>query len=224
MRANEFVDEMALPSNWDESMLGHDKTFKARLDYALQQAPRLGGGSSRVAFNIPDQGRSTVLKIAKNRKGVAQNKAELEVLDDGYLGRLPIVIPLIDYDKKNRDIYWIQTEKADKIREPQLCKLLKCKTLTQFCGYVKYILGMLNGHMWKNVPNVLLKSYSEQDVEQFREYASEMADLISSSSLEINDFQHAANWGVYRGRPVVIDLGFNQEVSDMYQRLARARR
>ena len=225
MRAHEFVDEMALPADWDPAALGHDKTFKSRLEYALQRAPRLGGGSSRVAFTIPDNGRSTVLKIAKNRKGIAQNDAELEVLGDGYLGRLPIVIPLVDYDKTNRQPIWIQTEKADKIREPALCQMLKCKTLVQFCGYVKFMLGLMNGQMWKNVPVVLQKSgYSEQDIETFKEYASEMADLINSSSLEINDFQFAGNWGVYKGRPVVIDLGFNQAVSDMYMQMARARR
>lgn len=222
MRAFEFlnestVDEMALPANWDPAALGHDKTFKSRLEYALQRAPRLGGGSSRVAFTIPDQGRETVLKIAKNRKGIAQNEAEVEVLDDGYLGKLPIVIPLIDYDKTNRQPIWIQTEKATQIREPQLCNLLKCKTLTQFCGYVKYMLRLPSGEIWKNVPNVLAKTFSEQDVETFQEYASEMADLINSSSLLIADFQHPSNWGVYKGRPVVIDVGFNQSVSGLYR-------
>ena len=85
MRAFEFlnestVDEMALPADWDPAALGHDKTFKSRLEYALQRARRLGGGSSRVAFVIPDNGRDTVLKIAKNNKGTAQNEAEVDIL------------------------------------------------------------------------------------------------------------------------------------------------
>jgi hypothetical protein len=121
MRALEFitestVDEMALPAGWDAEALGHDKTFKSRLEYALQRARRLGGGSSRVAFVIPDNGRETVLKIAKNRKGLAQNQAEADILDDGYIGRLDIVIPLVDYDKTNREPVWIQTELAQKVR------------------------------------------------------------------------------------------------------------
>ena len=129
MRAFEFlnestVDEMALPADWDPAALGHDKTFKSRLEYALQRAPRLGGGSSRVAFVIPDQGRETVLKIAKNRKGIAQNEAEVEILEDGYLGKMDIVIPLIDYDKRNPQPIWIQTEKANKISNTKLAKML----------------------------------------------------------------------------------------------------
>lgn len=212
------LDEMALPANWDPTALGHDKTFKSRVDYAVKNAQRIGGGSSRVAFIIPDQGRSTVLKIAKNNKGLAQNEAEVDILEDGYLGRLPIVIPLVDYDKTGRQPIWIQTEKAEKVREPQLCQLLKCKTLTQFCGYVGYILRKPGSEMWKNVPNVLAKKFSEAEVDQFLEYANEMADLVNSSSIIINDFQFAGNWGVYKGRPVVIDLGFTTAVEPLYDK------
>lgn len=212
------LDEMALPADWDPTALGHDKTFKSRLEYALQRVRRLGGGSSRVAFVIPDQGRSTVLKIAKNRKGLAQNQAEADILDDGYIGKLDIVIPLVDYDKTNREPVWVQTELAQKVREPALCKLLKCKNLTQFVGYANYLIGGRNGHMWKTAPTVLANSgFSEQDIETFKEYASELGDLVSSSGALIVDFQHASNWGIYNGRPVIIDVGFTENVASMYR-------
>jgi hypothetical protein len=223
MRAFEFlnestVDEMALPADWDPAALGHDKTFKSRLEYALDRAPRLGGGSSRVAFIIPDNGRETVLKIAKNKKGLAQNQAEADILDDGYIGKLDIVIPLVDYDKTNREPVWIQTELAQKVREPALCKMLKCQSLTQFTGYTNYLIGGRNGQMWKNAPVVLANNgFSEQDIETFKEYASELGDLVSSSGVLIADFQHASNWGIYKGRPVVIDVGFNENVASMYR-------
>ena len=215
---DENLDEMALPADWDPTALGHDKTFKSRLEYALQRVRRLGGGSSRVAFVIPDQGRSTVLKIAKNRKGLAQNQAEADILDDGYIGKLDIVIPLIDYDKTTREPVWIQTELAQKVSESALCKLLKCKNLTQFVGYTNYLIGGRNGHMWKTAPTVLANSgFSEQDIETFKEYASELGDLVSSSGALIVDFQHASNWGIYNGRPVIIDVGFTENVASMYR-------
>jgi hypothetical protein len=215
---DENLDEMALPADWDPTALGHDKTFKSRLEYALQRVRRLGGGSSRVAFVMPDQGRSTVLKIAKNRKGLAQNQAEADILDDGYIGKLDIVIPLIDYDKTTREPVWIQTELAQKVSESALCKLLKCKNLTQFVGYTNYLIGGKNGHMWKTAPTVLANSgFSEQDIETFKEYASELGDLVSSSGALIVDFQHAGNWGIYNGRPVIIDVGFTENVASMYR-------
>jgi hypothetical protein len=214
----EDLDEMALPADWDESMLGHDKTFKKRLEYVLQNAPRLGAGSSRLAVTIEDNDRPTVLKVAKNKKGIAQNIAELKILSHDRLSKHPIVIPLVDYDRKNPKPLWVQTELAQKIREPALCKLLKCKSLVQFIGYVRFILNRPTGLMWKNVPKVLEKSgYSEQDINTFYDYANEVADLVKSSSLIEEDFQFADNWGVYKGRPVIIDLGFDQSVYDLYE-------
>jgi hypothetical protein len=212
------LDEMALPADWDPTALGHDKTFKSRLEYALQRVRRLGGGSSRVAFVIPDQGRSTVLKIAKNRKGLAQNQAEADILDDGYIGKLDIVIPLVDYDKTSREPVWIQTELAQKVSESALCKMLKCKNLVQFVGYTNYLIGGRNGDMWKTAPKVLASNgFSEQDIETFKEYASELGDLVSSSGALIVDFQHPSNWGIYKGRPVIIDVGFTENVASMYR-------
>ena len=228
MRAFEFlnestVDEMALPADWDPTALGHDKTFKSRLEYVLQRAPRLGGGSSRVAFVIPDQGRETVLKVAKNKKGMAQNEAELDILTDGYLGKLDIVIPLVDYDKKNPTPTWIQTEKANKVSNQKLAKMLHCNKTNWGLTYLVYAVKNILGRKQKYMPDLdkikqdlLDAGHTEQDLEIFMGYVDEVADLVGSSSLLEDDFNNASNWGEYNGRPVVIDLGFTDAVHDLY--------
>lgn len=227
MRAFEFlnesvVDEMALPADWDPTALGHDKSFKSRLDYALQRASRLGGGSSRVAFVIPDQGRETVLKIAKNKKGMAQNEAEVDILDDGYLGKLDIVIPLVDYDKANPTPTWIQTEKANKLSQQKLAKMLHAGgrwPMTNFMYAIKNVLGNRQKYMadLNQIKQEMLDTgSSEQDIEIFMDYVDQVADLVNSSSLLPDDFGTASNWGEYQGRPVIIDLGFTSAVHDLY--------
>lgn len=221
--ADREIDEMALPADWNPAALGHDKSFKSRLEYALQRAPRLGGGSSRVAFVIPDQGRETVLKIAKNRKGMAQNQAEADILDDGYLGKLDIVIPLIDYDKSNREPVWIQTEKANKVSNQKLAKMLHCDKTSWGLTYLVYAVKNILGRRQKYMPDLdkikqdlLDAGHTEQDLEIFMGYADEVADLVGSSSLLEDDFNNASNWGEYNGRPVVIDLGFTESVHQLY--------
>lgn len=220
--ADDVIDEMALPADWDPAALGHDKTFKSRLEYALQRAPRLGGGSSRVAFVIPDQGRETVLKIAKNKKGMAQNEAELEVLDDGYLGRLDIVIPLVDYDKANPTPTWIQTEKANKVSQQKLAKMLHAGgrwPMTNFLYAIKNVLGVRDKWMSsldQIKQDMLDNGSSEQDIEIFMDYVDQVADLVNSSSLLPDDFGTASNWGEYQGKPVIIDLGYTSSVRDLY--------
>jgi len=216
------LDEMALPADWDPAALGHDKSFKSRLEYALQRAPRLGGGSSRVAFVIPDQGRETVLKIAKNKKGMAQNEAELEVLDDGYLGKLDIVIPLIDYDKANPTPTWIQTEKANKVSQQKLAKMLHAGgrwPMTNFLYAVDNVLGNRKKYMPDLIQieqEMIDTGSSEQDIEIFMDYVNQVADLVNSSNLLAADFGTASNWGEYQGKPVIIDLGYTSSVRDLY--------
>jgi hypothetical protein len=216
---NDYMDEMALPADWDPTMLGHDKSFKSRLEYAKKKAPRLGGGSSRVAFIIPDQGRETVLKVAKNKKGIAQNEAEVNVLTDGYIGKMDIVIPLIDYDKENPQPTWLQTELAKKVSSQKLCKLLHCNHTWELTYAVHNILG--TGNKWMADLKTIKKNLkdsgkTDQDIEKFMEYAYEVATLISSSSVLVDDFNNANNWGEYNGRPVLIDLGFTKEVEPLY--------
>jgi hypothetical protein len=52
--------------------------------------------------------------------------------------------------------------------------------------------------------------HTEQDIEIFMDYVEQVADLVSSSSLLVDDFVNAGNWGEYQGRPVIIDLGFSK--------------
>ena len=230
MRAHEFliesiVDEMALPADWDPTMLGHDKTFKSRLEYAKERAERLGGGSSRVAFVIPDNGRNTALKIAKNKKGMAQNEAEVEVLTDGYIGKLDIVIPLIDYDKENPQPTWLQTELAKKVNRRRLEQMLFCDDLDYGLGYfmdaVSNILGKRTRYQtsMKQIKEDLEDAgYSDNEIDIFMEYASEVATLVNSSTVLIDDLYNVGNWGEYNGRPVIIDLGYTEAVKPLYTR------
>jgi len=217
------LDEMALPTDWDPAALGHDKSFKSRLQYALERAPKLGGGSSRVALIIPDQGRETVLKIAKNRKGMAQNQAEVDILTDGYAGQLDIVIPMIDYDQQNPQPTWLQTEKANKVSDAKLRKLLHCdKTwmgMMYFTNAVRYMIGDRSPYQ-PDLPNIKERMFqagqTEQDWDTFIEYVNEVATLVSASGLLVDDLMAASNWGEYKGRPVVIDLGYTEAVKSMY--------
>lgn len=222
--SEELVDEMALPADWDPAALGHDKTFKSRLEYALERAPKLGAGTSRAAFVIPDQGRETVLKIAKNKKGMAQNEAEVDILEDGYIGKMDIVIPLIDYDRTNPTPVWIQTEKANKLNKKRLEQLLYCDELDygiqDFMSAVYNVLGQRKNWMptMKQIKQDLEDTtMSQEEIDIFFEYVNEVAMLISSSSLLIDDLYNTGNWGEYKGRPVIIDLGFTEAVRPMYQ-------
>lgn len=215
----EIIDEMPLPTDWDVSQYGQGTTFKQRLAYALARAKKLGTGSSRVATIIEYQGRPTVLKIAKNQKGLAQNSVEADILSDGYARQLGILIPIIDYDEQNREPTWIHTEMANKATEKQLCNIMRCPNLYilvnlawAITGRKKYIGNYQTfvGYLKQN------SNISDQDIETMTNYANTLADLNNSFDVELDDFSRAVNWGIYQGEPVVIDVGFNSNVLNQY--------
>ena len=219
------IDEMSLPADWDPAAFGHDKSFKSRLQYALARAPRLGIGSSRIAFIIPDNSRETVLKVAKNKKGLAQNAAEVDVLTDGYIRSMDIVIPIIDYDQLNPVPTWLQTEMAKKVSRKKLEEMLYCSEtswgLTYFIDAVHNIVGKRSRHMptLKQIKQELKDvDYSDEEIDIFMEYANEVAMLVTSSTVLIDDLRNVNNWGEYNGRPVIIDLGYTEEVKPLYQK------
>lgn len=208
------VNEMALPSNWDEKELGHDKSFASRLRYVRQKAKSLGTGSARVAFIIPDNGRDTVVKIAKNRKGLAQNEVEADSLYDNYVKNLEIAIPIIDVDRKNPQPVWIQTEKAEKISHANLCKIMKTNDIVTVADYARYMLGEVD---WNSrIANDYYQRLSESDKEIFVYYAQKLAELSSATDVLLSDFGSASNWGLFKGKPVLIDVGFDEKVRELY--------
>jgi hypothetical protein len=230
MRASEFIkeeariiDEMPLPADWDPaSMRQQATTFKSRLAYALERAKKLGTGSSRVATVIEYEGRPTVLKIAKNQKGLAQNSVEADILSDGYAKQLGILIPIIDYDEENREPSWIHTEMATKASEKQLCNIMKCYGLVDLVMAAQAQLNEYGQRSRSVLDDILEKNQfygnSEDDNEIFLQYVNDFADLKNSFDVELGDFNRAANWGMYQGKPVVVDVGFNSNVMNQYYR------
>jgi ribosomal protein S18 acetylase RimI-like enzyme len=217
----EVLDEMPLPADWDpQQMRQQGTTFKSRLAYALERAKKLGTGSSRVATTIEYQGRPTVLKIAKNQKGLAQNSVEADILSDGYASQMGILIPLIDYDTQNREPSWIHTEVAQKANEKQLCNLMKCHS---FDDLITAAQAQLNeyGTRSRDILNKIIEKNeyygsSEQDADIFLEYVNRLAELKNSFDVQLGDFNRAHNWGLYQGKPVIIDVGLNSNVLNQY--------
>lgn len=216
--SEEIIDEMPLPTDWDPNAFRHgNSTFKSRLAYAIERAMKLGTGSSRVATVIEYQGRPTVLKIAKNQKGLAQNEVEADILSDGYASQIEILIPIIDYDNQGLKPTWVHTEMAQKATQRQLCAIMKCKSLYQLIQLAEGITGKFRWTSYQGVVNGMKTlGMSDDDIETATDYANKLAELHTSFDVMLGDLARPANWGLFQGRPVIIDVGFNSNVRDQY--------
>lgn len=194
-----------LPDSWDRGVFTSRSSFRSMIAYAKERAEQIGRGSSRVAFIIPYQGRKTVLKVALNRKGIVQNQEESMLLGDGYLSSEGITIPMIDYDEENGDhITWIHTEFAEKISQKQLERFFGGVSMHTITMYLDSIQGRNN--MRVSVPDEL------HDNELFMSLQS----IVGDFGLPAGDLSRKANWGMYRGSPVIIDLGYTDVTSRLY--------
>ena len=221
------LDEVPLPPDWDPNQMALRKPFKDRMKYVRGMSPKIGHGSSREVRIVNYEGRPTALKVAKNLRGLAQNEEEIKILNDGYLGRLPIVIPLIDYDKENRRPVWLQTEVASKVNAQTLKNLLRTPNMWMLTDTVEVMLGKSKKYRPNTTVDSLKEYYfnpktwngiqpTEDMYEIFMDYVTDIATIYDSTNIELADLQDPSNWGQFHGRPVILDLGLTNDVWQKY--------
>lgn len=236
MRAAEFIneleiiDEMPLPTDWDEKVFKlnpkdkvkqwhsskktyPESSFEKYIKYAQQRAKELGEGSSRTVVNIKYNGKPSALKLAMNEKGLAQNAEELKFLSNPKIAQTGIVIPLIDHDKKNKPPVWLQTAYAKSIMNSQLCEffgIFDMQVLTDAAEAYKYSKNKTK--FFNNLKAEREKRNKDPETtKRFLEYLKGFV-LLESIGINLVDFRWAQNWGIYKGKPVVLDLGYSYEV------------
>lgn len=220
--ADFLLTEAPLPDNWDKKPFKKGASFKETVSYAQERAAKLGTGSSRIAFEIEYKGRPTVLKVAKNKKGIAQNVAEVGYLEDGYASEMGLLIPMIDYDEENGDdgVKWIHMEKADKITDKDFIKYtggMTCSGLVVYCwNQVAYgSKRMPYGMPDKECIDKVLKHFEDKE----HHLVNELVDFFHNYD-DVGqiwkDLRNPKNWGMYKGHPVIIDIGFDDTTAHLY--------
>ena len=208
----EFLLEAPLPDDWDKSIYNDRISFNKRIQYAKQMSQKIGSGSSRVAFKIPYQGRDTVLKIAKNKQGAGQNQAEFDVLNDSFVSSIGIVIPMIDADIKSNYPTWIHTEFAQKAKPADFVK--------QFGGTLKDLMAYAAINFGHNKQHIHPNHSRYGDFRKINENnpaVYKFIDFVGNySHIPADDYSRIANWGVYKGKLVIIDIGFSTEVRTQF--------
>lgn len=133
---------------------------------------RIGAGSGRRVFDL---GNGTVVKMAKNIRGIAQNAAESKIASNDGSPLFARVLYASD------DGMFLIMEKAELI------------------NHISTVWNYFN-------------------VESNRElyHVKALQELSLKHSLLLTDLRRPVNWGIIKGRPVIIDYGFTQRVRNRY--------
>lgn len=209
------LNEAAM-SGFNLQTLDSLKSFKKRLDYCKQMlGPTFGRGSSRIIFEIDDE---KVLKLAMNKKGLAQNEFEEET--SAYSD---VVVKVFNYSK---DYTWLVEENCIPAKEEDFDQYLGIPFGT-YCDLVRYyfnqycrsdreaVLFTINNDEAKDLIDQLYKQGEDGLVPQ-------IFNLMGDYQLPFGDLTAITSYGIVKrngeARIIVIDSGLSEEILDTYYR------
>jgi hypothetical protein len=197
-----MMEEAVFPENFDVEEFKELRSFKDRLQYCNSRLKKLGAGTGRIAYQIDD---GTVLKLAKNAKGVAQNEAE----DDSYVqNSYSDIVPKI-HDNDNEHL-WIISDLAKRISKQRF----KALTGIEFELFGKYIVD--RGKEYRGGKSVIDFPQEIHDMMYENEFVHEVMDMLQSTSIVSGDFERISSFGEIDGRIVIVDLGLTSDVYDTH--------
>lgn len=175
------------------------ETYNARKKYAEKNLKHLSSGSSRIVYLTDNK---TVIKLAKNDRGIAQNKVESNPkMKSSFLN---LIINKADNNA------WIETHFLDKITEKEFKKMTELD-FEDFGNAIRYSLKNVSGNSGKEKP----KNFDKVSKSSIYK---EIKDIGLKFKLMPGDLARISSWGTKEGRPILIDSGLNKDVfADYYE-------
>ena len=171
--------------------------FSARKQYAEKYFKHLSSGSSRIVYLTPEH---TIIKLAKNSKGIAQNRAE---------SNPKMYSPYINKILSRASNYsWIQTNYLDKITEKDF-KRMTGLNFKDFGEAVRYALKNVSENSEIGKPPNFEEISKSEIFEEIKRLGQEF-DLMPG------DIARISSWGKKNNQPVLIDAGLTKGVFDKF--------
>ena len=172
------------------------ETFKARKKYAEKNLKHLSSGSSRIVFMTK---KNTVIKLAKNDKGIAQNKAEANLK-----GESKFINKVINH---SHNYSWIESKFLKKITEKQFQKMTGVD-FDDFGDCIRYALKSISGSK-KEKPD----DYKEiSEIPLFKE----LKEIAKKNHLLGGDIARISSFKTNGEYPILVDLGLTKKIFDKF--------
>jgi hypothetical protein len=195
------------PESWNIETFKNLNTFKDRINYCNQHLKRISSGSSRIVYKVDDL---KVLKLAKNRKGIAQNEVEVSYGNDYYLEGL--LAEIYEHDENN---LWVEMQLARRVT-PKIFKDIVGYDFLDYSDslhHLNYIHFVKPGV--KNAPKPVL-----YDVMWENDFINRMFDYVVNYEVPVGDLTRLSTYGLVNdGKQdsiVLIDYGLTNEVYTSY--------
>lgn len=192
------------PEHFDMEYFKTLTSFKKRINYCNDNLKRISSGSSRVVYMIDDE---KVLKLAKNRKGLAQNEVEVDYSSEYMLEG--IVAPVYD---SHPDNLWLEMGLATKLTKSLFNKISGYNWEDYINAITKYTYTASGGKQGYDVAmDEELYSNMWED-----EFIYEIFQYVGNYDVNPGDLTRLSTYGVINDDIVLIDYGLTHDVYNGY--------
>jgi hypothetical protein len=206
--------EMAYPASFNIQEFNDIQSYSKKVKYAADHLKKIGSGSSRVVFLVDDE---KVLKIAKNVKGLGQNRTEA----DWSMQQYGIVAKIFNIGEDHKDIgpMWLEMELAKKV-SPKRFKEVTGIALQDVQFYLTYLNSVNNPSRYRT-PTI---DDQLKETVQENEWMQDLESLILNYDMTYpGDFGRISTYGevVRDGVPtiVLVDFGLSSNVYYEYYKV-----
>jgi hypothetical protein len=197
------------PSNFDLEEFSKLNSFNKRIQYCQERLKRISSGSSRIVYMVDD---TKVLKIARNKKGLAQNEIEIDY--SNYYDLKDITAQVFAYDQNN---LWVEMELAKKVT-PAIFERVVGFTFADYCAGLRKHHDEINPKRGSWFSSDVSKEVYEAMWED--EFTYEMLSFIGGYDIPVGDLCKLNTYGLVKRNGedtiVMIDYGLNNDVWQDY--------
>lgn len=198
------------PTQWDWVEFGKLDKFTERKKYCDNNLEFLIQGSGRLVYKVDNE---KVLKLAKNKKGVAQCDVEISLGRDSYIDNL--VAPIYEYDS---DGLWVEMALATKLSKGKFKSIM---------DYSFDDFGTMLMHFYYTNLKPLryggfsaIKDEPEREKIEEDEFYQSMCELMGNYDMPPGDLRRLNSYGLVRidGNEEIrlIDYGLTNDVYEDY--------
>jgi len=202
IKDEEIVEDY--PTSWDINHFKSLTSFNSRIKYCEENLTRISSGSARIVYRIDDE---KVLKLARNKKGLAQNEAE-----NSFGGEYLLQDVVADVFESEENGLWVEMELARKVSVGDFKRI----TGLDFDMFSEGVYTYGDGHYGNK--KTIYGGASKEVMDELweNEFAIEIFSYIGSYDVQYADLAKLNSYGVVKrdGQEIVviIDFGLSQDV------------
>lgn len=197
------------PQGFSLEELKKVSSFAGKYRYVNSRLPKLASGSGRTVFKVDD---TKVIKLAKNKKGIAQNSIEAEA----YIQTSGVTAKVFDSDEYD---FWVEMELAKKVGRKRFEQLSGVK-IDELGSYLRYRANQMRPTNSFNRPPATSEELNRKM--ENNEFVAGIESLIVDYDMEVVDLARLSTYGEVEreGSPsvVLVDFGLTKSIyNDFYR-------